>query len=313
MHDIVTMRHEHLRSIDLNLLPVLDALLRYCSVTAAAEAVNLSQPAASRALSRLRALLDDPLLVRGPKGFVLTARAESLRPALAEVLLGIGGLITENPLNPATEQRVFQIAMSDAHAVLLMPSLIARLAREAPGITLAIASYGADLPLRMATGEVDIVFALSTTPLPPGAVSFPLVRDQLAVVVGAQHPKAGADWQIEDYAQWPSIVISLIGDGTSDLDTLLSRHGVTRRIASVVPNFVTALSIVGATDAVTTVSRAAAQRFRSTFGLVLLDVPFAERELDMTLVTAATRSGDRLLAWLSNVIRDESQSCFALR
>jgi DNA-binding transcriptional LysR family regulator len=164
----------------------------------------------------------------------------------------------------------------------------------------------------MGTGEVDIVFALATTPLPPGAMSRPLVDDELAVVVSAAHPRAGDDWLMEDYARWPSVAISLVGDGTSDMDTLLARHGVTRRIASVVPNFVTALSIVAATDAVTTVSRAAAERFRDTFGLALLDAPFAETGLAMTLVTAATRSGDRLLDWLCDVIREEAQRSFAV-
>jgi DNA-binding transcriptional LysR family regulator len=306
------MHQTNLRGIDLNLLPVLDALLRHRSVSAAAAAINLSQPAASRALARLRDLLDDPLLVRGPQGYVLSARAAALRPALSETLQGIGNLVTEQPLNPAVEERTFNIAMSDAHAVLLMPSLIARLARDAPGITIAIATYGTDLATRMGAGEVDIVFALSTTPLPPGAVSRPLVDDELAVVVSTTHPRAGGIWQMEDYARWPSVAISLVGDGTSDMDTLLARHGVTRRIASVVPNFVTALSIVAATDAVTTVSRAAAGRFRDTFDLALLDAPFAETALAMTLVTAATRRSDRLLAWLCSVTREEAQRSFCV-
>ncbi|MFY0104372.1 LysR family transcriptional regulator, partial [Acinetobacter baumannii] len=76
----------HLRAIDLNLLPVLDALLRHRNATRAGDEVGLSQPAMSRALGRLRHLLDDPLLVRGIKGQVLSPRAEALRAPLAALL-----------------------------------------------------------------------------------------------------------------------------------------------------------------------------------------------------------------------------------
>ncbi len=307
------MLQTHLRGVDLNLLPILDALLTHRSVSGAAAAINLSQPAASRALARLRHLLDDPLLVRGPQGYVLTARATALRPMLADVLHEIGHLITEQPLVLAQEVRKFTIVMSDANAVLLMPLLIARLARDAPGITISLAAYGRDIPARMGAGEVDIIFALETTPLPPGAASRPLGHDEYAVVVGAAHPRAETGWQLGDYALWPSVAISLIGDGTSDLDTILARQGGMRRIASVVPNFVTALSIVAATDAVTTVSRAAAARFRDTFGLAILDAPFEETDMAMTLVTSAGRSNDRLLDWLCEVIRDEARKCYGAR
>ncbi len=305
------MQQTHLRGVDLNLLPVLDALLTHRSVSAAATAINLSQPAASRALARLRDLLDDPLLVRGSQGYVLTARATALRPMLAEILHEIGYLITERPLVLATEVRKFAIVMSDVNAILLMPLLIARLARDAPGITISLAAYGRDTPARMGAGEIDIIFALATTPLPPGAASRSLARDEYAVVVSASHPRAESGWKTGDYALWPSIAISLIGDGTSDLDTILARQGVTRRIASVVPNFVTALSIVAATEAVTTVSRAAASRFRDTFGLAILDAPFAETEMEITLVTSGARSNDRLLDWLCEVIREEASRCYA--
>ncbi len=304
------MQQTHLRGIDLNLLPVLDALLAHRSVSGAAAAINLSQPAASRALARLRDLLDDPLLVRGPQGYVLTARATALRPLLADILHDVGALVTEQPLVLATEVRRFTIVMSDANALLLMPLLIARLARDAPGITISLAAYGRDIPARMGAGEIDIIFALATTPLPPGAASRPLALDEYAVVVSASHPRAQQGWQLGDYARWPSVAISLIGDGTSDLDTILARQGVTRRIASVVPNFVTALSIVAATDAVTTVSRAAATRFRDAFGLAILDAPFAETEMEMTLVTSGARSNDRLIDWLCDVIREEARQCY---
>jgi DNA-binding transcriptional LysR family regulator len=195
--------------------------------------------------------------------------------------------------------------MTDAQAVLLLPRLVARLSVEAPGLSIAVVPYGADIAQRMATGEVDLVFVLASTPLPTGAVSVALASDELAVVMSRKHPRAGGSWAISDYGKWPSVGVSLVGDGTSDLDTLLARDGVSRRFAAVTPSFVTALSIVGATDAVTTVSRALADRFAELFGLAVLDAPFRETELATTLVMARVRQGDRLLAWLAGVIADQ--------
>ena len=75
-----------LAGVDLNLLVVLDALLRERNVTRAGASIGLSQPATSNALRRLRDLVDDPLLVRGPRGMRPTERALELERQLEGVL-----------------------------------------------------------------------------------------------------------------------------------------------------------------------------------------------------------------------------------
>ncbi|HEY5309071.1 MAG TPA: LysR family transcriptional regulator, partial [Casimicrobiaceae bacterium] len=130
------MHEVNLSGLDLNLLPALEALLRRKNVTHAASDIGLSQPAMSRALSRLRALLDDPLLVRGHNGLVLTPKAQTLVPRLATAIGELKGLFTDQTFDPATEHRTIRIAASDTQTVLLAPPLMARLARDAPGIDL---------------------------------------------------------------------------------------------------------------------------------------------------------------------------------
>ena len=76
----------NLARVDLNLLVYLDVLLRECSVTRAAEQLNITQPAMSNGLRRLRDLFDDPLLIRTSEGMRPTARALELQPQLREVL-----------------------------------------------------------------------------------------------------------------------------------------------------------------------------------------------------------------------------------
>lgn len=96
------MREVDFRRIDLNLLVTLEALLEERSVTRAARRLGMSQPAASRALGRLRALFADALLVDGPGGYFLSARAEDIRPMLRSTLAGIGQMLELTPFDPAT-------------------------------------------------------------------------------------------------------------------------------------------------------------------------------------------------------------------
>eukprot|EP01037_Dinobryon_pediforme_P030705 gene30705-34890_t len=238
------MQEINIAGLDLNLLPPLGALLRRRNVTRAAVDVGLSQPAMSRALSRLRDLIGDPLLVRGGGGLQLTPRAAALLPKVEAALNDVRALFHEPAFDPAAERRVIRMAASDAQTVLLAPAIMARLAREAPGLSLRMESYGPDLVSRLERGDIDLAFALSTTPLPPGALSEPVSDDRLALVMRRGHPAADRDWVLADYAAYDHVVVALTGDGQSDTDALLAAGGVPRRIALVTPHFTAAVAAV---------------------------------------------------------------------
>jgi len=305
MHD---MRPMHLRAIDLNLLPSLEALLRLRNVTRAADEIGLSQPAMSRVLARLRDLTGDALLVRTHGTLTLTPKAERLAAQLAPALDGVKRVFTEPAFDPATAKRVIRIAGVDTQTVLYAPALMARLAREAPGIDVRFEPVGTDIVSRMEQGTLDFAFALSTTPLPPGAVSEAIARDKLALVMRTRHPWAKRRWRVKDYAEVEHVSIAIFGDGYSDLDAVLAAQDVKRRIALVTPHFTAALAAVSATDMVTTISRTFAERFARTFGLALHEPPFANNDMIVTLVWSHLRASDPLLAWLRAVIRDVARA-----
>jgi DNA-binding transcriptional LysR family regulator len=298
------MHQTHLRSVDLNLLPVLDALLRHRNATRAGQEVGLTQPAMSRALGRLRHLLDDELLVRGPQGYALTPRAEGLRQPLVQVLGEVQGLLAEPPFEPAAEKRTVTVAMADTESTLLLPRLLARVSELAPGLTMRAMPIGPAVRENVASGEIDLVIALETTPLPPGTLSEPLADDSLAIVRRSGHPTGTAAWTVNDYARFPSVAIALLGDGASDLDAQLARRGIQRRIAAVVPTFSAAVAIVAATDFVTTISRAFALRFADSLQLRVQEAPVQINSLNTVVVWSQLRQGDRLLEWLRALMRD---------
>src|SRR3546814_18229479 len=115
----------HLKGLNLNLLVVLDALLREKSVTKTAERLNVTQPAISAALQRLREYLEDPLLERNGRKVELTQRAKDLAVPVREILLRIESALKTTPnFDPAEDKRPFRVAMSEHHGALVGVPLV---------------------------------------------------------------------------------------------------------------------------------------------------------------------------------------------
>ena len=301
------MRDVHLSGLDLNLLPALEALLKRRNVTEAARDVGLSQPAMSRALSRLRDVLGDPLLVRTGNGYALSPRGQQLSAQLITALDHVKAVFREPGFDPANAQRTVRIAGIDTHTLLLAPALMARLAKEAPGVDIRFVGYSPSIIAQMEAGEIDLAFATSTTPLPPGALSESHARDRLALVLRKGHPLARRAWTPQDYARVNHVGISIFGDAGSELDAQLARFGVKRRMALVTPHFLAALAAVSQTDMATTMSRVFARHFAGQYGLVLKEPPLPNLDLDLTLVWSEVRVADPVLAWLRKVIGEISK------
>ena len=131
------MQRINLRSVDLNLLVVFDAVMAERSVTRAAGRLRLTQPAVSHALSRLRGVFKDPLFVRTPAGLEPTPAAARLAGRIGAVLNDIGAILTpDEDFAPATSARRFTIGMSDYAAFVFLPSLARRLQTVAPSMQL---------------------------------------------------------------------------------------------------------------------------------------------------------------------------------
>ncbi len=308
MFYIITMREVNLKSIDLNLLTALGALLQHRHVTRAADAIGLSQPAMSRALERLRHTFGDPLLVRGPSGMVMTPRAESLAARLTPLLDEIRGLLVEAPFDPRAVRRTITLVCTDSHSVTLIPAVLARLRAEAPGIDLALKNFSPDIARRVQQGEVDLVFSVASQPMQPGAASIPLRQDRLALIMRRDHPMAQTALSLSDYARCDHAMVSILDDGLTELDALLAAEGLQRRIAFTAPHFMAVLAAVARSDLVTTLSRSLAHRFAPAFDLVLRDPPLAEPGFTTTLVWSKARDRDPLMHWLRGVMVEEAQS-----
>jgi DNA-binding transcriptional LysR family regulator len=304
MFIIINMREVNISGLDLNLVPALEALLRYRNVTRAAADVGLSQPAMSRALARLREVQGDPLLVRTRAGYALTPRAQAIQPQLASAMRYLREVFQPQSFDPGAQRRTLRLAAADSQTVTLLPGVMARLAVEAPGVDLRVENYGPDLLSRLESGAIDLAFAMTNTPLPPGVYSEIVGEDRLALVMRRDHPLAGRVWTLADYGAVAHVAVGLLGDGQSDMDARLAAHGVARRLALVTPHFMAALAVVATTDLVTTVSALLASQFAEALGLRLHPPPFEDVHLRITLISSHVRAADPFLAWVRGLVRE---------
>jgi DNA-binding transcriptional LysR family regulator len=302
------MRDLNLRSVDLNLLPALDALLRLRHVTRAAEEVGLSQPAMSHMLGRLRDVLGDKLLARGPSGLALTSRAEELAPRVAALLNTARDIYRPAPFDVAKVQRVLHVVGCDLHSVLFGPDLMARIRQEAPGIELSMENFTRNTFRRLEDGSIDLVFADAQTPLPPGAVSTVIGEDRYALVMREKHPAASRKWTVADYAKWDSVVVSIFGDGQSDVDARLAKVGVVRRIGMSTPHFMAVLAAVSGTDMVANTSHLFALRYAKAYRLLVRETPFPEIRFTSTVIGSALRMNDPVIRWFCALVREISEA-----
>lgn len=158
----------NLRRINLNLLVTLDALLQARSATAAGESLGLTQPAVSSALSKLREIFDDELLVMVGRELRLTPRAERLQTQLKDALQSIEALLDKEHFDPATWDGEFVIATADYMSLTLLPYLVEITSRAAPNATIRFTHINRDAALNLKLDAIDMIIA-----------PMPLVRDPM--------------------------------------------------------------------------------------------------------------------------------------
>ena len=177
-----------LRSINLNLVPVLQALLHERHISRAAKRIGLSQPAVSKALAQLRSALGDPLLVRDGGAMILTKRAEDLIEQVDRQCQALEAIWRPIGFEPATAQRNFVFSSVDYGAILMVPRTASLLAQRAPGISMTFlnpAAFAVD-----AWDGIDFVVAprrVLARHVDRGGSVLSLFRDEFVAVVAAGH------------------------------------------------------------------------------------------------------------------------------
>lgn len=286
--------------IDLNLLPLLDALITEKHVTRAGERVGLSQPAASRGLARLRDLLDDPLLVRTGRRFDLTPRAQALRDPV-RLALGLieSAVAPPDPFDPASARRTVRVLTEDYTELVLIAPLMSVL-RDAPGVQVVVSGdYRLGLTEALVRGEVDLFVGPRGLDerFGAGIVAEHLLDDRLVCLMHRDRAPEGGVLTLEQYANLPHALIAPRKAVTGIVDDVLAAHGLSRRIACVVPHFLAAPFVVANSNLVLTVAERVARQFADLLPLTILEPPVEVPGFSMALFWHERDVQDPFMAW----------------
>lgn len=298
---IVNMHEVDLRQIDLNLLVVLDVLLEERNVTRTAARLGMSQPAASRALARLRSTFADALLVEGPGGYLLSVRAEELRADLKRTLSDIGHMLSSGTFDAAKATGRVRLLMPDLQAATLAPYVLARLATEAPMIDLEIGSPGSNPIEAIEAGSADAVIGLIDE-APAGIQRRRLYDESLVTLMRADHPAATNDLTLDRFMALEHIVVSVTGSGPAPMDEALAKIGRMRRVRLRVPNFLAAVEIAARSDLVMTLPQSLARTAADMRRFVALPPPIDLGIFTMSLAWHARQQDAPRHIWLRRAI-----------
>ena len=234
---------------DLNLLPIFVALMEERSVTRAAERMGMTQPALSNALSRLRLMLQDQLFVRERYGIQPTPIALELAPLIAEALAQLDdAILGQQAFDPAQAERLFTIAPNGYVEFVLVPAVVARLEKVAPGIKLRLTPYGNDLvETGVVSGMTALVLGRIVDP-PDNLVVQHLMDEGLACAVRADHPDVGDAMTREQFEAMKHVNIVPPGRMRAGLFQALAHQQLKRNVAISVTNFFAVAEMVAVTD-----------------------------------------------------------------
>lgn len=289
--------------LDLNLLATLDALLREGSVTGAARRMNLSAPAMSRALTRVREAIGDPVLVRAGRRLEPTPRALALRAEVSAVLERARGLLRpEGELELATLARSFTLRASDALVAVAAARLAERVRREAPKVLLRFVPEGDEDVESLRQGLVDL--DLGHIELEGPEIRMQKLCDERFVgLVASTHPLAKRRVSLEQLVAHPHLSVSRRGRAHGPLDGALAARGLARDVVAVVPTFGAAVLAVAGSSVVAIVPSHLA-RVVQPLGLAVFELPLETPPFVVSQAWHPRFDSDAAHRWLRACVRE---------
>ncbi len=300
---------------DLNLLIYLDVLLKEGSVTRAAERLNITQPAMSHALKRLREHLKDPILVRSSTGMLPTPRAKQLQPLVRHWLATMEeNFVPEHSFDAKYSNRMYRIMVSDYAASTLVPSLLNEARDRAPDITLDVITPSDITVLDIENGNVDLAINVFKD-VPQSFHAKSIWEDSFSCVLRddllfAKEPT------LENYLAAQHVWVSKTGygvavgiaqadiDKSSRVDEALAEYQMDRQIKVFTRSYHVALHIVKEQDLIATVPTRAAKLVENQPGLVVLPAPFSIPPLHLRMIWSPLLHQDPGHRWLRDLIME---------
>ena len=305
------MNAMHLGKVDLNLFVVFDTIYAEGGITRASRRLNLSQPAISHALGRLRQMFDDPLFTRHGHNMTPTPLArrliEPIRQSLQGLEVALGKL---DRFDPRAAAKRFVIGMRDPLESVVLAELMRNIVRDSPNIDVnVVRSERRDLERELSAGTLDVALDV-LLPLPEEIRRRRLAVEWLTVLARRRHPALRSPLTLDAYLAQEHIAVSSRRRGPSAEDFELGRHNLRRRVRLRCRNYFAACRVVSETDLVLTMPRRYARILNAQFGNQLLPFPLEVPAFDTYIYWHANADADPANEWLRqqmiNLFRDDA-------
>jgi len=262
---------DDIRTLDLNLLKALDALLDEGSVTRAAQRLSLTQPAVSGMLVRLRDYFGDPLFIRTSHGMVPTLRACELAGPTRQILTDIALLVNPPLFDPLTAELTYTIAATDYALKAVVVPLIAALKQTAPRIRIAVKAVENErLSVQLAPGELGLALVTPQT-TPEELHGRARYKEEYICVAHCHHPLSTASAiTLQQFCEQEHVLVSASGHFTGVTDEALAESGLVRRVGMSVNSFLVIPDILRSTSMIAVVP---ARTIPTQSDLVILPLP----------------------------------------
>lgn len=276
-----------MHEMNLHNLRCLDALLEERSVSRAAERLEISQPAMSMALKRLRRLFDDPLLVRGKSGLTPTEKGQALRPSVRQAIRDLQQMTQIHvEFDPRSSRREFTLILTDYIDVILVPRLVELIQSIGADITIHVVGPN---PFRIgslfAEGQVDLT--VSYFPGAPGNLkSRTVFFDRMVAVVRRDHPALAAPMTVDAFCALNFISVEP-GEATmyrAVIDEAFRKAGRSRRVVLSKPEFLGVPFVVSQSDLVAIMPSRLAALFTKSFDLAVFDPPIEIDRIEIKMM-----------------------------
>ncbi|WP_297796066.1 LysR family transcriptional regulator [uncultured Marinobacter sp.] len=292
-----------LNRLDLNLLHVFDTIYREGSLTRAAKALHLTQPAVSHSLSRLREHFDDPLFTRQGNQMIPTPLArrflESMRPGLTQIQ---GAVNQFHAFDPATQRKTYSLALRDILESTFLPQLMQRLDQYPELEIVSQRIPRRDMETQLAAGKLD--FAVDVLlPVSNQTAHELLRRDRLVVLARAGHPLTEGELTMDRYIAAQHVLVSSRTEGPGIEDFELSRLGVQRHIRLRCQHYYAACRVVEGTDLLLTMPETYARIIAERANISILTPPADLPSLDVHLYWHKAYEREPALIWFREQLR----------
>lgn len=293
------------KKFDLNLLNTFDALWRERNVTRAAQRMNVTQPAVSNALSRLRETFGDELFIRTPSGVEPTERCAEIAIDVREALRHVERtLASHDSFDPSVSERTFRIGALDYFDHVVLPPLMEKLRKDAPRVDLRISPVKLGETFEaLDSGDLDFLFFGGAEP--PKRISFQqLMEERFVLIMREGHPKANERMTLQQYADLAHIVFSTRGDSHTRIDDLLAEQGLQRRVALTSSHHTSIAETVRDTDMVALSPSRLARRHVERGGVIAVQPPLEFPHFSVQFYWSRRLNSDPGAMWLKSVFEE---------